>query len=78
MLLKKKEIESEVLLMKGLEMENNHYVQRVLENSENNFTVLIERDVSLKEAISIFFNRRIKEIVFVDVKECIQSNLVKQ
>jgi len=59
-------------------MENNHYVQRVLENSENNFTVLIERDVSLKEAISIFFNRRIKEIVFVDVKECIQSNLVKQ
>ena len=78
MLLKKKEIESEVLLMKGLEMENNHYVQRVLENSENSFTVLIERDVSLKEAISIFFNRRIKEIVFVDVKECIQSNLVKQ
>ena len=59
-------------------MENNHYVQRVLENSENSFTVLIERDVSLKEAISIFFNRRIKEIVFVDVKECIQSNLVKQ
>jgi hypothetical protein len=57
----------------------NNSIQRVLETDENGIaTIMIEREVSFKEAISIFLNRRLKEIVFVDVKECTQLNSEKQ
>lgn len=58
---------------------NNHIIQKVLETDDNGIsTIMIERDVSLKEAISILFNRKLKEIVFVDTNECIRSSLAKQ
>lgn len=59
-------------------MENNQYVQKVLESSENGVTVLIDREVSWSEAFRILRKRRLKEIIFIEAKECTQLNSEKQ